>query len=106
MADFASSGRVVPRRWQDVRTDCIGKRLRDTIQCVPRVSQDQLEARRHEILAAARDCFARFGYEGATVRRLEDATGLARGASFHQCRDKESRCLAGAEDDAATMVET
>jgi TetR/AcrR family transcriptional regulator, transcriptional repressor of aconitase len=73
---------------------------------VPRVSQDQLDARRHEILAAARDCFARFGYEGATVRRLEDATGLSRGAIFHHFRDKESLFLAVAEDDAAAMVAT
>nr|BFE75090.1 hypothetical protein GCM10020092_083910 [Actinoplanes digitatis] len=49
---------------------------------MPRVSQDQLDARRHEILAAARGCFARFGYEGATVRRLEEATSLSRGAIF------------------------
>jgi AcrR family transcriptional regulator len=73
---------------------------------VPRVSQDQLDARRHEILGAARDCFARFGYEGATVRRLEDATSLSRGAIFHHFRDKESLFLAVAEDDAAAMVST
>jgi AcrR family transcriptional regulator len=68
------------------------------------VSQDQLDARRHEILAAARGCFARFGYEGATVRRLEDATGLSRGAIFHHFRDKDSLFLAVAEDDAAEMA--
>ena len=68
---------------------------------MPRVSQDQLDARRHEILAAARGCFARFGYEGATVRRLEEATGLSRGAIFHHFRDKDSLFLAVAEDDAA-----
>jgi AcrR family transcriptional regulator len=73
---------------------------------VPRVSQDQLEARRHEILGAARGCFARYGYEGATVRRLEEATGLSRGAIFHHFRDKDSLFLAVAEDDAAAMVET
>ncbi|GGK71804.1 TetR/AcrR family transcriptional regulator [Mangrovihabitans endophyticus] len=73
---------------------------------MPRVSQDQLDARRHEILAAARGAFARFGYEGATVRRLEDATGLSRGAIFHHFRDKDSLFLAVAEDDAATMVAT
>ncbi len=73
---------------------------------MPRVSQDQLDARRHEILAAARGCFARFGYEGATVRRLEDATGLSRGAIFHHFRDKDSLFLAVAEDDAAAMAET
>ena len=70
------------------------------------MSQDQLDARRQEILAAARACFARYGYEGATVRRLEEATGLSRGAIFHHFRDKESLFLAVAEDDAATMVET
>jgi TetR/AcrR family transcriptional regulator, transcriptional repressor of aconitase len=77
-----------------------------TIDAVPRVSQDQLDARRREILAAARVCFARHGYEGATVRRLEEATGLSRGAIFHHFRDKDSLFLAVAEDDAATMVET
>ncbi|HEX6970195.1 MAG TPA: helix-turn-helix domain-containing protein [Micromonosporaceae bacterium] len=73
---------------------------------MPRVSQDQLDARRQEILAAARTCFARYGYEGATVRRLEEATGLSRGAIFHHFRDKESLFLAVAEDDATRMVET
>ncbi len=73
---------------------------------MPRVSQDQLDARRREILAGARACFARHGYEGATVRRLEEATGLSRGAIFHHFRDKESLFLAVAQDDAAAMVET
>lgn len=73
---------------------------------MPRVSQDRLDARRHEILAGARGCFSRHGYEGATVRRLEEATGLSRGAIFHHFRDKESLFLAVAEDDAATMVAT
>jgi TetR/AcrR family transcriptional regulator, transcriptional repressor of aconitase len=73
---------------------------------VPRVSQNQLDARRQEILAGARACFARHGYEGATVRRLEEETGLSRGAIFHHFRDKESLFLAVAEDDAAAMVET
>jgi AcrR family transcriptional regulator len=70
------------------------------------VSQVQLDARRREILAGARTCFARHGYEGATVRRLEEETGLSRGAIFHHFRDKESLFLAVAEDDAATMVMT
>lgn len=73
---------------------------------MPRVSQDQLDARRREILAGARTCFARHGYEGATVRRLEDEIGLSRGAIFHHFRDKESLFLAVAEDDAAAMVAT
>jgi AcrR family transcriptional regulator len=73
---------------------------------MPRVSQDQLDARRREILAGARACFATYGYEGATVRRLEEQTGLSRGAIFHHFRDKDSLFLAVAEDDAAAMVAT
>ncbi|WP_412542392.1 helix-turn-helix domain-containing protein [Longispora sp. K20-0274] len=73
---------------------------------MPRVSQDQLAARRHEILAGARACFARYGYEGATVRRLEEETGLSRGAIFHHFRDKDSLFLAVAADDAAEMAVT
>jgi len=70
------------------------------------VSQDHLVARRREILAGARACFARHGYEGATVRRLEQETGLSRGAIFHHFRDKDSLFFAVAEDDAAEMVAT
>ncbi|MBN1171330.1 MAG: TetR/AcrR family transcriptional regulator, partial [Micromonosporaceae bacterium] len=73
---------------------------------MPRVSQSQLAARRHHILRCARVCFARYGYEGATVRRLEEETGLSRGAIFHYFRDKESLFFAVAEEDAADMVAT
>ena len=72
---------------------------------MPRVSQDHLEARRRQILDGSRSCFARFGYEGATVRRLEEATGLSRGAIFHHFKDKESLFLALAEDDAGRMAD-
>src|SRR5882672_4493580 len=72
---------------------------------MPRVSQDHLDARRRQILDGSRSCFARFGYEGATVRRLEEATGLSRGAIFHHFRDKESLFLALAEDEAHRMAE-
>jgi AcrR family transcriptional regulator len=72
---------------------------------MPRVSQDHLDARRSQILDGARVCFARHGYEGATVRRLEEATGLSRGAIFHHFRDKESLFLALAEDDAHRMAD-
>ena len=73
---------------------------------MPRVSQDHLEARRRQILDGSRTCFARYGYEGATVRRLEEATGLSRGAIFHHFRDKETLFLALAQDDATRMANT
>jgi AcrR family transcriptional regulator len=72
---------------------------------MPRVSQDHLDARRRQNLDGSRVCFARYGYEGATVRRLEEATGLSRGAIFHHFRDKESLFLALAEDDAVRMAD-
>ncbi len=71
---------------------------------MPRVSADHLQARRSQILEGARGCFARHGYEGATVRRLEEATGLSRGAIFHHFGDKESLFLALAEQDAGQMA--
>jgi AcrR family transcriptional regulator len=72
---------------------------------MPRVSTDRLAARRQEILDGARRCFARYGYEGATVRRLEEVTGLSRGAIFHHYRDKDALFLALAEQDAARMAD-
>ncbi|HTK62173.1 MAG TPA: helix-turn-helix domain-containing protein [Pseudonocardia sp.] len=72
---------------------------------MPRVSAGHLSARREQILAGARDCFGRFGYEGATVRRLEEATGLSRGAIFHHFQDKDSLFLALARLDARRMAQ-
>ncbi len=72
---------------------------------MPRVSTDQLAARRQQILDGARACFSRHGYEGATVRRLEESTGLSRGAIFHHYRDKDALFLALAEQDAQRMAD-
>jgi len=55
---------------------------------MPKVSPEHLEARRMEILDGARRAFAEHGYEGATVTRLEEATGLSRGAIFHYFENK------------------
>jgi AcrR family transcriptional regulator len=55
---------------------------------VPKVTQEHLDARRQEILDGARRAFAEHGYEGATVARLEEATGLSRGAIFHYFENK------------------
>ncbi|MGB3303099.1 TetR/AcrR family transcriptional regulator [Gordonia sp. (in: high G+C Gram-positive bacteria)] len=72
---------------------------------MPRVSDDRLAARRREILDGARHCFAAYGYDGATVRRLEEATGLSRGAIFHHFKDKEALFLALAREDAERMAD-
>ncbi|MBO0848356.1 MAG: TetR/AcrR family transcriptional regulator [Pseudonocardia sp.] len=71
---------------------------------MPRVSAGHLAARREQILEGARECFSRYGYEGATVRRLEQATGLSRGAIFHHFRDKDSLFMELARQDADRMA--
>lgn len=56
---------------------------------MPKVSQAHLDSRRAEILDGARTAFAKYGYAGATVARLEAATGLSRGAIFHYFGSKQ-----------------
>jgi AcrR family transcriptional regulator len=52
------------------------------------VSSEHVESRRGQILAGARRAFARWGYEGATVPRLEREIGLSHGAIFNYYRSK------------------
>lgn len=73
---------------------------------MPKVSADHMAARRRQILDGARTCFAEYGFEGATVRRLEEITGLSRGAIFHHFDDKDALFLALASEDAADMAVT
>lgn len=72
---------------------------------MPKVSDDHLAARRRQILDGARSCFAEYGYDGATVRRIEQVTGLSRGAIFHHYKDKDALFLALAHEDAARMAD-
>jgi AcrR family transcriptional regulator len=66
---------------------------------VPKVSDEHLEARRRQILDGARTAFAQHGYEGATVVRLEEATGLSRGAIFNYFPSKWDIFYALADED-------
>lgn len=61
---------------------------------MPKVSDEHKEARREQILAGAQRAFARHGYEGATVTRLEEETGLSRGAIFNYFENKEALFVA------------
>jgi AcrR family transcriptional regulator len=66
---------------------------------VPKVSEQHRTRRREEILEAARRCFARYGYEGATVSRLEQESGLSRGAIFNYFDSKDDLFVALVERD-------
>jgi AcrR family transcriptional regulator len=57
---------------------------------MPKVTEEHKERRREQILEAARHCFARHGYEGATVARLEEEVGLSRGAIFNYFASKDA----------------
>jgi AcrR family transcriptional regulator len=66
---------------------------------VPKVSEQHVEARRAQILGGARTAFARWGYDGATVPRLEQAIGLSHGAIFNYFPTKLDLFLALAQED-------
>ena len=72
---------------------------------MPKVSDEHLEARRRQILDGARTAFALHGYEGATVVRLEEATGLSRGAIFNYFPSKWDIFYALADEDQSLVGE-
>ncbi|BBY29733.1 TetR/AcrR family transcriptional regulator [Mycolicibacterium sediminis] len=72
---------------------------------MPRVTDDHLAARRRQILDGARTCFAEYGYDKATVRRLEQTIGLSRGAIFHHFKDKDTLFFELAHEDAERMAD-
>ena len=59
-----------------------------------KMTDDEAQSRRDEILTAAAGVFAEHGYEGATVRDLEAATGLTRGGIFFHFPGKRELYLA------------
>ena len=61
---------------------------------MPKVTQEHLDSRKAQILEGARGAFAEYGYDGATVKRLEEATGLSRGAIFHYFENKNDLFVA------------
>jgi AcrR family transcriptional regulator len=65
---------------------------------MPRLTQGQSRERRAGILRAAERVFARYGYDGATVVRLEEETGLSRGAIFYYFANKTELFVAVAHD--------
>jgi AcrR family transcriptional regulator len=70
---------------------------------VPKLSETEKGVRRRRVLDGARRCFARHGYEGATVVRLEQEIGLSRGAIFNWFGSKQDLFLALAAEDNARL---
>src|ERR1051326_2241759 len=66
---------------------------------MPKVTEEHADARRAQILEGALRCFARWGYDGATVPRLEREIGLSHGAIFNYYRSKLDLFIALARED-------
>ena len=75
------------------------------VRRVPKLSDTEKEARRRRVLEGARRCFARYGYDGATVVRLEREIGLSRGAIFNWFPSKQELFLALAAEDNARVLD-
>ena len=51
------------------------------------------EPSRKQLMAAAIDCFARFGYQGTSTDRIARHAGVTKGALYYHFRDKEDLLL-------------
>ena len=71
---------------------------------MPKLSEAEKVARRERILVGARRCFATYGYEGATVVRLEQEIGMSRGAIFNWFPSKEELFIALAARDNERLL--
>jgi TetR/AcrR family transcriptional regulator, transcriptional repressor of aconitase len=60
---------------------------------MPKISAERKAERREQILDGAQRAFARYGFEGATVKRLEEEIGLSRGAIFNYFEGKDDLFL-------------
>lgn len=56
---------------------------------MPKVSEEHLESRRHQIVDAAVQCFARSGIHGTSLDDIRLAADLSRGAVYHYFKSKE-----------------
>ncbi len=70
---------------------------------MPKLNDAEKDARRRRVLDGARRCFATYGYEGATVVRLEEEIGMSRGAIFNWFGSKQELFLALAAEDNARL---
>jgi AcrR family transcriptional regulator len=71
---------------------------------MPKVSQQYREARRAEILAAARRCFVRDGFHGTSMQDLLTEVGLSSGAVYRYFPGKQDMIIAIAEENLAEVT--
>jgi AcrR family transcriptional regulator len=65
---------------------------------MPKVSQEHLDSRKRQILAAANRCFARVGFHNATMQDVIKESALSAGAIYNYFSSKEDIIIAIAEE--------
>ena len=68
------------------------------IDRMPRLSQRTRDARRHQILGAARRCFARNGFQATSMQDIFAESGLSAGAVYSHFTGKDEIITAIAEE--------
>ncbi len=65
---------------------------------MPKVSQEHMERRRQQILAAAKECFTKDGFHGTSMQDIFQASGLSAGAVYRYFPSKHLLIKALAEE--------
>jgi AcrR family transcriptional regulator len=71
---------------------------------MPKVSQAYRDARREHILAAARRCFLRDGFQATSMQDLFAEAGLSSGAVYRYFASKDDMIIAIAEENLSDVV--
>lgn len=71
---------------------------------MPKVTQQYMDARREQILDAARRCFLRDGFHSASMQDLFTEAGLSAGAVYRHFTSKDEMILAIAEENMREVL--
>ena len=71
---------------------------------MPKVTEEYREARRAQILAAARRCFIRQGFQETSMQDLLAEAGLSSGAVYNYFSSKEEMIVAIAEENIGQVI--
>jgi AcrR family transcriptional regulator len=71
---------------------------------MPKVTEEYREARRAEILAAARRCFLRQGFQDTSMQDILAEAGVSSGALYNYFSSKEQMIVAIAEENISQVI--
>ncbi|MET8586928.1 TetR/AcrR family transcriptional regulator [Streptomyces collinus] len=72
---------------------------------MPKVTQQHMDARREQILGAARRCFLRDGFHSTSMQDLFAESGLSAGAVYRHFTSKDEMILAIAEENLRDVLD-